>query len=140
MRRTGSREPRESREASATSPVSIAVNTFSISLGSRRNQRPAHQKIRSITTVSPTIDTIRIGHMIGPPLRKLSMRKLPVNMPVAFISAAGEAVVPGDGLSVTGTVVPGAGEAPTGPGDVPGASAGDRPAAGGGIGAAGFGG
>ena len=61
-------------------------------------------------------------------------------MPVAFISAAGEAVVAGDGLSVTGTVVPGAGEAPTGPGDVPGASAGDMPAAGGGIGAAGFGG
>lgn len=59
-------------------------------------------------------------------------------MPVAFISAAGEAVVAGDGLSVTGTVVPGAGEAPTG--EVPGASAGDMPAAGGGIGAAGFGG
>src|SRR5712691_8893147 len=137
MRRTGSRDPRESREASATSPVSIAVNTFSISLGSRRNQRPAHQKIRSITTVSPTIDTIRIGHMIGPPLRKLSMRKLPVNMPVAFISgagdAAGEAVVAGDALSVAETVVPGAGEAPTGPN-------GDVPAAGGGIGAAGFGG
>ena len=69
------------------------------------------------------------------------MRKLPVNMPVAFISAAGEAVVAGDGLSVTGTVVPGAGEAPTGPtGDVPGDSAGDVPTAGGGIGAAGFGG
>src|SRR6266567_1975581 len=137
MRKTGSREPRESREASVTSPVSIAVNTFSISLGSRRNQRRPHQKMRSITTVSPTIDTIRIGHMIGPPLRKLSMRKLPVNMPVAFISgagdAAGEAVVAGDALSVAETVVPGAGEAPTGPtGDVPGA--------GGGIGAAGFGG
>jgi len=70
------------------------------------------------------------------------MKKLPVNMPVAFISgagdAAGEAVVAGDALSVAVTVVPGAGEAPTGPGDVPGASAGDRPAAGGGIGAAGF--
>src|ERR1041385_5091892 len=137
MRRTGSREPRESREASATSPVSIAVNTFSISLGSRRNQRPPHQKIRSITTVSPTIATIRIGHMIGPPWRKLWMRKLPVNMPLAFISAAGEAVADGDGLSVTGTDVPGAGGAPTG--DVPGASAGDMPAAGG-IGAAGLGG
>src|SRR5437773_5707870 len=140
MRSTGSREPRESREASATSPVSIAVNTFSISLGSRRNQRPPHQKIRSITTVSPTIETIRIGHMIGPPLRKLSMRKSPVNMPVAFISgaadAAGEAVVAGDALSVAETVVPGAG-APTG--DVPTPGAGERPA-GGGIGAAGLGG
>lgn len=69
------------------------------------------------------------------------MRKLPVNMPVAFISGAGEAVVAGDALSVAETVVPGAGEAPTGPtGDVPGASAGDVPAAGGGIGAARFGG
>ena len=82
---------------------------------------------------------------MGPPLRKLSMRKLPVNMPVAFISgagdAAGEAVVAGDALSVAETVVPGAGEAPAGPtGDVPGASAGDVPAAGGGIGAARFGG
>src|SRR5438445_12437501 len=114
MRSTGSREPRESREASATSPVSIAVNTFSISLGSRRNQRPPHQKIRSITTLSPTIDTIRIGHMIGPPLRKLSMRKLPVNMPVAFISPAGEAVFAGDGLNVTGPDDPVADEPPTG--------------------------
>src|SRR5437870_1452529 len=143
MRRTGSREPRDSREASATSPVSIAVNTFSISLGSRRNQRPPHQKIRSITTVSPTIDTIRIGHMIGPPLRKLSMRKLPVNMPVAFISgagdAAGEAVVAGDALRVAETVVPGAGGAPAGPaGEVQGASDGDVTAAGGGIGVAVF--
>ena len=69
------------------------------------------------------------------------MRKLPVNMPVAFISPAGEAVVAGDALSVALTVAPGAGEGPTGPtGDVPGASAGDMPAAGGGIGAAGFGG
>jgi len=73
------------------------------------------------------------------------MRKLPVNMPVAFISgagdAAGEAVVAGDALRVAETVVPGAGGAPAGPtGDVPGASAGDVPAAGGGIGAAGFGG
>src|SRR6266403_4511720 len=76
MRKTGSRDPRESREASAVSPFSIAVNTFSIRLGSRRNQRPLHQKIRSITTVSPMIDTIKIGHMIGPPLWNLSINQL----------------------------------------------------------------
>src|SRR6478672_5335252 len=78
MRRTGSRESRESREASATSPTSMAVNTFSIRFGSRRNQRPDHQKIRSITTVRAMTETIRIGHMIGPPLRKLSIKKFPV--------------------------------------------------------------
>src|SRR5437867_11254734 len=138
MRKTGSRDPRESLDASATSPVSIAVNTFSIRFGSRRNQRPAHQKIRSITTVSPMIDTMRIGHMMGPPLRKLSIRKLPVS-PVVFSSAAGEAVAAGDAVRVAGTLSPGAGEAPSSPaGDVPGASAGDMPAAGGGIGAADF--
>src|SRR5437660_190989 len=76
MRRTGSRESRESRDASATSPTSIAVKTFSIRLGSRRNQRPPHQKIRSITTVKATIETRRIGHMMGPPFRKLSIIKL----------------------------------------------------------------
>ena len=77
--------------------------------------------------------------MIGPPLRKLSMRKLP---PVVFTSTAGEAVVAGDEVSVAGTLSPGAGEAPTGPaGEVPAAGAGDMPAAGGGgICAAGFGG
>src|ERR1700726_3696090 len=128
MRKTGSRDPRESLDASAKSPLSIAVNTFSIRFGSRRNQRPAHQKIRSMTTVSPMIDTIRIGHMIGPPLRKLSMRKLPP--PVAFVSAAGDADVAGDAVSVAGTLSPGAGEAPAGPaGEVPAAGAGGRPAA-----------
>src|SRR5205809_6680522 len=88
MRRTGSRDPRESREASVVSPFSIAVNTFSIRLGSRRNQRPVHQKIRSITTVSPMIDTIKIGHMIGPPLWNLSINQL---LPKRPVSAAGEA-------------------------------------------------
>ena len=88
MRKTGSRDPRESLEASATSPCSIAVNTFSIRLGSRRNQRPVHQKIRSITTVSPMIDTIKIGHMIGPPLWNLSINQL---LPKRPVSAAGEA-------------------------------------------------
>src|SRR5437867_10270465 len=88
MRKTGSRDPRESLEASATSPCSIAVNTFSIRLGSRRNQRPVHQNIRSITTVSPMIDTIKIGHIIGPPLWNLSINQL---LPKRPGSAAGEA-------------------------------------------------
>src|ERR1017187_2178761 len=147
MRRTGSRESRERRDASATSPTSIAVNTFSMRFGSRRYQRPAHQNARSITTVSPTSETIRIGHMIGPPLRKLSIRKF--SLP---FSAAGEALgdalieAAGDALSVAATVDPGAGDIPgavagaipgavTGdiPGAVAGAIAGDIPAAGGGI-------
>src|SRR2546421_4981689 len=83
MRRTGSRELRERREASATSPVSIAVKTFSIRFGSRRIQRPSHQKMRSSTTASAVRDTIRIGHTIGPPLRKLSTKKFLSNMPSA---------------------------------------------------------
>src|SRR4030095_1988086 len=94
MRKTGSRDPRESLDASATSPFSIAVNTFSILFGSRRNQRPPHQRIRSITTVSPMIDTIRIGHISGPPLRNGSINQLPAL--VACASAAGEAA--GEGL------------------------------------------
>src|SRR6266513_1233630 len=96
MRKTGSRDPRESREASAVSPFSIAVNTFSIRLGSRRNQRPPHQKIRSITTVSPMIDTIKIGHMIGPPLWNLSINQLLARKPVGCASGLGETA--GDGL------------------------------------------
>src|SRR5213078_5358929 len=120
MRKTGSREPLESLEASVVSPCSIAVNTFSIRLGSRRNQRPVHQKIRSITTVSPTIDTIKIGHMIGPPLWNLSINQLPARKPVGCsgvgeaagegliaVAAAGLVTAPGAGLSVTGTDVPG---------------------------------
>src|SRR5712691_7665218 len=101
MRKTGSREPRESLEASVTSPVSIAVNTFSIRFGSRRNQRPDHQKIRSITTVRPMIDTMRIGHMIGPPFRKLSIKKLEPS-PLGFVGASACA-----GLSVAVTVAAG---------------------------------
>src|SRR5205814_6434518 len=76
MRKTGSRDPRESLEASVTSPFSIAVNTFSIRFGSRRIQRPSHQKMRSSTTATPMIDTIKIGHIMGPPFLKLSMMKL----------------------------------------------------------------
>src|SRR5438132_885325 len=75
MRRTGSRDPRESLEASVVSPFSIAVNTFSMRFGSRRNQRPPHQKHRSMTTVSAMIDTIRIGHITGPPLWNLSIQE-----------------------------------------------------------------
>src|ERR1700751_2033139 len=102
MRKTGSRESRDNREASATSPTSIAVNTFSMRFGSRRNQRPVHQKILSITTVKAMMETIRMGHMIGPPLRKLSIRKLPVRggpegpaagLPAALGAVAGVAVL-----------------------------------------------
>src|SRR5258708_33628953 len=123
MRRTGSRESRESRDASATSPTSIAVKTFSIRFGSRRNQRPPHQKIRSITTVKATIETSKIGHIIGPPLRKLSMIKL-LLQPLA--SGAGAALGLGARVAVTlapGT--PGPAGAPAGPaGDIPGAPGG----------------
>src|SRR5881227_375712 len=95
MRRTGSRDPRESLEASVVSPFSIAVNTFSMRFGSRRNQRPPHQKHRSMTTVSAMIDTIRIGHITGPPLWNLSINQLPARKPVAC-SGVGEAA--GEGL------------------------------------------
>src|SRR6266487_5352470 len=132
MRKTGSRDPRESLEASVTSPFSIAVSTFSIRLGSRRNQRPVHQKIRSITTVSPMIDTIKIGHMIGPPLWNLSINQL---LPKRPGSAAGEAAgaalaatvaaglsAPGcPGLNVAVTGAPGAAGCPAAPG-CPGAA------------------
>src|SRR6266581_8132385 len=113
MRKTGSREPRESLEASAMSPFSIAVNTFSIRLGSRRNQRPVHQKTRSITTVRPMIDTIRIGHMIGPPFRKLSISQLVAPAGAASATGAGLPAV-GAGLKVAGMVAPGAAGTPGG--------------------------
>src|SRR5437764_1814934 len=122
MRRTGSREPRDSREASATSPFSIAVKTFSIRLGSRRIQRPSHQKIRSTTTARPMIDTIRIGHMMGPPLRKLSMMKLPVSF--GFSGTPAEALGAAAGFGTPAAVeglIPGAGDRPGIPGCVPGA-------------------
>src|SRR6266404_2733539 len=122
MRKTGSRDPRESLEASAVSPFSIAVNTFSIRLGSRRNQRPLHQKIRSITTVSPMIDTIKIGHMIGPPLWNLSINQLlertlgagvADGATLAAAVAAGLSAPAGAGLVAT---APGATGCPTAPG------------------------
>src|ERR1700757_4708519 len=114
MRKTGARDPRERREASAVSPFSIAVNTFSIRLGSRRNQRPVHQKIRSITTVSPTIDTSRIGHITGPPRWNLSINQLLPSIP-----PLGAASGAGGGASAAGlnaAVVAGA----AAPGDSPG--------------------
>ena len=116
MRNTGSRDPRESLEASAVSPFSIAVNTFSIRFGSLRNQRPVHQKIRSITTVRPMIDTMRIGHMTGPPLRKLSINQLLARAP----PAAGVSVAAGAGLSVAAILAVGAAGPPAGA--VPGGS------------------
>src|SRR5881397_1580709 len=108
MRKTGSRDPRESLEASATSPCSIAVNTFSIRLGSRRNQRPLHQKIRSITTVSPMIDTIKIGHMIGPPLWNLSINQLLPRRPGSAAGEAAGAALAAAGLNVAVTAAAGA--------------------------------
>ena len=71
---------------------------------------------------------------MGPPLRKLSIRKFPVT----FTSGAAEAVAAGDGLRLTGMLSPGAGEASGPPGEVPRAGAGDMPFAGGGIGAPGW--
>src|SRR6266481_4095386 len=133
MRKTGSRDPRESLDASATSPFSIAVNTFSIRLGSRRNQRPVHQKTRSITTVSPMIDTIKIGHMIGPPLWNLSINQLLPKRPasaageaaggaaLAAAAAAGLSAPACAGLNVAVTGAPGAAGCPAAPG-CPGAA------------------
>jgi hypothetical protein len=62
------------------------------------------------------IDTIRIGHMIGPPLRKFSIRKLV--QPVSFFAAAAEA--PGAPLAVAGDAPVLVAGAPVA-GDVPGA-------------------
>src|SRR3954466_14887568 len=105
MRRTGSRESRERREASATSPTSIAVNTFSIRFGSRRIQRPSHQKMRSSTTARATMETTRIGHMIGPPARKLWTKK--------FLSNSLSGVAAGVGVpEAAGLVVVVAGDIP----------------------------
>src|SRR5262249_24447032 len=120
MRKTGSRDPRESLDASGTSPFSIAVKTFSMRFGSRRNHRPVHQKHRSITTVSAMIDTIKIGHMTGPPWWNLLINQLLPRRPVGCsavgeatadglvaVAGAGLVTAPGAGLSVTGTDAPG---------------------------------
>src|SRR4051812_4295093 len=116
MRRTGSRESRDKREASATSPTSTAVKTFSMRFGSRRTQRPVHQKMRSITTVSAMIDTIRIGHMIGPPLSNLSTNQLLLLGGAIMACLPGEAEAAGAGerppLKVAAILAPGAGDSP----------------------------
>jgi hypothetical protein len=72
--------------------------------------------------------------MIGPPLRKLSIKKLPVNGGPAFIAGLAEAAGDGAGerapLIVAVTLAPGAGEIPRAPaGDAPIAPAGDAPIA-----------
>jgi hypothetical protein len=118
----------------------MAVKTFSIRFGSRFIHRPNHQKIRSSTTVSATIVVIKIGHMIGPPFLKLSIRKLELNIPglgvgagVAVAATVGAGVIAGDGdSSVTGTDAPGLGIVPGTPGGCnPGAAgAGGRDAPG----------
>src|ERR1700681_3629072 len=107
MRRTGSRESRDSREASATSPTSIAVKTFSMRLGSRRIQRPSHQKMRSSTTASAVRETTRIGHMIGPPFLKLSTKKFLSKVPSGAGLAVGEPLADGDAPVVVVVVVAG---------------------------------
>src|SRR6266545_1694751 len=97
-------------------------------LGSRRNHRPVHQKHRSITTVSPIIDTIRIGHITGPPWWNLLINQLLARKPVGCASAVGETAAdglvavaaaglvaaPGAGLSVTGMDAPGTAGCPCG--------------------------
>ena len=63
-------------------------------------------------------ETIRIGHMIGPPLRKLSIRKF---VQPAFVTGAAVGAAEGDGpaaLKVAETA--GLGIAPGTPGDMPG--------------------
>src|SRR5204863_1615781 len=68
----------------------------------------------------------RIGHIIGPPLRKLSIRKLPVGggpcgKPGAA-DAAGDVAAPGEALlNVTGTLDPGIGGPLVGAPGAPGA-------------------
>src|SRR6476659_259673 len=130
MRRTGSRESRESRDASATSPTSMAVKTFSMRFGSRRIQRPSHQKILSKTTASETIETIRIGHMIGPPALNFAMKKF-LSSSLCGV-AAGVGVPFGDAEAVVVVVageIPGTDAVAIGlaPGDIDTGAAGEVP-------------
>src|SRR4029077_8297077 len=130
IRSTGSRELRESLEASAVSPFSIAVKTFSIRFGSRRNQRPPHQMHRSSTTVSATIETTRIGHITGPPLRNWSINQLLPKIPAGF---SGVAATAGAGLvaaAAAGLVAPAAAGLVTAPGAPGWPTAGACPAGG----------
>src|SRR6476646_2899231 len=107
MRRTGSRESRERREASVTSPTSMAVKTFSMRFGSRRIQRPSHQKIRSSTTARATIDTTRIGYMIGPPALKLWTKKFLSSSLTGVAAGVGEPAAVGEAAVVVVVVVAG---------------------------------
>src|SRR5262245_36886279 len=83
----------------------MAVKTFSMRFGSRRNQRPLHQMHRSSTTVSATIDTIRIGHITGPPLRNWSINQLLPKTPAGF-SGLGAIVAGGLVAAAAGLVAP----------------------------------
>src|SRR5205085_5535031 len=123
IRRTGSRESRESREASATSPTSMAVKTFSIRFGSRRIQRPSHQKMRSSTTARAVRETTRIGHMIGPPFLKLSTKKFLSRTPpdsveagvgvgVAVVAAVVVVVVVAGDMAAVDGLIPATGDIP----------------------------
>src|SRR4051812_50149442 len=67
----------------------MAVKTFSMRFGSRRIQRPSHQKMRSRTTARAVSETTRIGHMMGPPFLKLSTKKFLSNAPPAAGLAGG---------------------------------------------------
>src|SRR3954447_18762541 len=99
----------------------MAVKTFSMRFGSRRIQRPSHQKMRSSTTASAVSETTRIGHMMGPPFLKLSTKKFLSNAPSGLAAGVGEppgvadapavvvVVVAGD-MAVVAGVVPGIGE------------------------------
>jgi len=76
MRKTGSREPLKAWKPRSYRRCSIAVNTFSMRFGSRRNQRPLHQKISLDHHGEPDIDTIKIGHNDWTPLWNLSINQL----------------------------------------------------------------
>jgi hypothetical protein len=75
------------------------------------------------------IETIRIGHMIGPPLWKLSIRKFELKMP-PDAAGVGEAAGAALAVVVAGEPATVAGEsAVVAAGDIPGAVAGDIPGA-----------
>src|SRR5438477_3892443 len=107
----------------------MAVKPFSFRLASRRIHRPVHQNARSSTTATPMIDTIKIGHMIGPPFWKLSIRKFV--QPVLGGGAAGAAGLAAGEAALKVAETAGLGIAPGAAGDVAGAPG--TPGAGGGI-------
>src|SRR5438270_4689542 len=112
----------------------MAVKTFSIRFGSRRIQRPSHQKMRSSTTARATIETTRIGHIIGPPALKLRIKKF-LSSSLSGVADGlddplGDGEVPTAGAVVVVVV---AGDIVVVAGDIPGTVA-DAPAAGGAAG------